>query len=1640
MEDKRSNSRQPAGDKKEKKRSKRKSDEEDDMVVEDQADKRAADSSPESESKITKKSKTASPEDSPISRSIGKDISVQQMYASTDVPFLSELSLEALTEYGRSCHKYKQMTKMHVDRDLIPKNIACQIHVFWTNSKDSSKDWTDPTVVSDEELVSYLKKYYTKTNGGMSQCCISILLSDLRTNKIVIDLNDATILTARFAVIKELYDNCLKTAKEENDTTVPSQLNGESEKLISKELMNHLVMRRDSGWLFQQTAITTLKNKLEQDGKPSTFSEFFTKLFRLNFMIQTMFSEMSQFVIMGDNKSSFRETNKGSESSTGQEEIGKPAGGTNQQGANKQKSKDKKPGGVKSFSNAGKGKDGSNQEKITCQMCGWNHYRGDCRYAKADHRNKENCAFKDSTVGKNLLKNYGYDFLQASANPKYRGKCNVICGLHISNIHINPLPIITCTLTVQELNRPLRVLLDSGASASFISIDIANYLISNNVIFKIDRSKVAKTFSGFTEQYKVTTGLTDELLLKFRNEQDENCTMLVRCHVLDIPHDIIVGIGDLKKYHLIQHFPTLFLEGESLTSMLTGLVMTKRQRDTVSTDTVIATSFESDINSNKGKIHKVLADIHATHKDTFIPANTDRYWWGRELSLNALRLTNLNQKSNASRRSAYEQDNLGEVQEPSFEAIPSELLQDSKVEEKSEMNAPTIQGSTEFIDRLAKILETYKDCFSTVVRKTPAKLPPIELEVETKEWNTPSNRLPPRKTDVKRAEAINSMVTLLVLNDIIRPSDASHYSHGFVVPKPNGEWRLVVDFKNLNRLTTNAENWPIPNIKDTINRIGRQCPSHFGVIDLTSGYYQAPLHSNSRKLTAFMTASGLYEWLRLPMGLKGAGSYFQRVISTIVLSGLIGVTCELYLDDVIIFASSEEEFLTRLTEILERFRKFNITANPKKARLGLREVTYVGHTINEKGIHFEREKLDSVLNFPLPKVQKDLKSFLGLANWFRDHVRDHSTIVAPLQDMIQDYSKSKRLVWSEIGIGAFQQIKECIHTCPMLFFMDNVSPIYLHTDASQYGIGAYLYQVVDGKEIPIGFLSKSLDARLKHWDTSEKEGYAIFYSLQKWEYLLRDRRFILRTDHDNLLRLKERFGTADKVRRWFTWINSFDIQIEHIKGTENVVADTLSRLCIEIEGVDISLNNLEADTYVPKEHWATIGMYHNSLCGHRGVERTIEQLRAKNLDWKFQREHVKKFIKMCPCCQKMNQLKYCIHAHPFTTSTYGPMECIAIDSIVGLPADEYGNDTIIVIIDTFSRFVELYPMKGNNSRNVATALLQHIGRYGSFNLLTSDNGPEYANSLVDELLELTGIDHHFTMAYSKEENAIVERANKEVERYLRDIIFDRGLLDKWSIVTPLVQRIINSSTHWVTGVSPAKILFGNAIDLDRGIFLEHIPGTPTEKMSTWTSKMLDIQNKVMNIARTKLQEKDKIHMQTDSITWSEFQIGSYVLVEHRNTFRKGPKNKLLPYLKGPMRVINSRGSRYTLQDLITMRNKEYHVKRLRPFNIDPSTQDPLKYALRDDGLTYEVDKILQISSQSSKAKKDLKFKVKWIGLKEETWEPWSNLRRLQALQDFLINHRQDWVRNLRNKNIISEGEMTRDSDSDEDDSYDTDEE
>jgi transposase InsO family protein len=732
------------------------------------------------------------------------------------------------------------------------------------------------------------------------------------------------------------------------------------------------------------------------------------------------------------------------------------------------------------------------------------------------------------------------------------------------------------------------------------------------------------------------------------------------------------------------------------------------------------------------------------------------------------------------------------------------------------------------------------------------------------------------------------------------------------------------------------------------------------------------------------------------MGLKGAPSYFQQVMATVVLAGLLYILCELYLDDILVFGKTQDEFVGNLTEVFERFRLHKLTLNPAKCKLGLPKVQFVGHELTQEGITFSDKKRQQVLHFPRPTNVKGLRMFLGLANYFRSHVHDHTGKVRILQNMLS-VDRNKKLDWNETTIAAFEHIKLVISECPTLFFLDSNAPVFLQTDASDYGIGAYLFQLINGVERPVRFLSKSLSSGQLGWSVPEKEAYAIFYAFTKLEYLIRDIKFTLQTDHKNLTYINT--AGSPKVLRWKLAIQEYSFDMQYIKGEDNKVADAMSRLCVLESFEPHQLNNL--DSYIiPADKMILIEAAHNELVGHHGTERTLAKLRAQGHDWLYMRTHVKSFIKKCPFCQKMSYKKIVAQTVPFTTSRTEPMECLNIDSIGPLPGDYH----ILVIICCFTRFVEFYTVPNTTAIEAAKALLQHVGRFGAPAQIRSDRGPQFANDIIEEFLKLIGTEHLLTLAYSSQENSIVERANKEVMRHLRAIIFQKNIIDDWQYSLPLVQRIMNASVHNSIGVSPAQLLFGNSIDLDRGVLLPYKPENSAERipLSEWAVKMLSKQEELLNAAKSSQEELDNFHIaeRKTSSEPTEFPVNSYVLVNYHDR----PPTKMHTPLKGPMRVISFSNANYTLQDLVTNRTQNIHVSKLRPFVYDGQGPDPRVIANKDKQV-WDVQAILGHTGVKRK-KSEMEFKVHWVGFPPEdyTMGTWKDLSSNAVLHRYLIDN------------------------------------
>ena len=1306
--------------------------------------------------------------------------------------------------------------------------------------------------------------------------------------------------------------------------------------------------------------------------------------------------------------------------------------------------------------------------------------RGDC--TDDPRRNTSNKDWYDSVIGQAWVK-AGFhrgiprDKTITLANAVERrlamGKSNWLTLLNKDNSLINNLLPFSVVFKQRQRRKSKRrldsaptitgtLLLDSGAIGScVVSSKFASKL--NNVADRVEFNSVHhELFTALNNCHDINKTVKFSIAL-VSEDKKHKLEVDIDALVADTSIDLIIDKQTIIKYNLLFYFPSDFAHGQllkavqSLSKPPVASITSKAKRTKSSLHPSLDKLVDrQDVNAywvntfiqhaslrrrkflkrHKATVSKLRRRRRQLLSQSFLNvlsldcnadndsdrgAESQTEEVSSEIASHASYINHLT--SNISTKPAFEREgNLTEIPDNKLESIPAELI--SSIDGEADYTKVHIFGPPLLRQQLKQIIQEFKDIFRSTVQGEPAQLTPFQLSVDPAKWFIPANRINVRPMDRERAQALDELVAILLEHNIIEECDESYCSRAFLVPKSNRKWRLVLDFKNLNKATTNYYSWPLPNIQVMLVRVGDSRPKFFAVFDLTSGYYQAPISIESRKFTAFKTPHGVYRWKRLPMGLTGACSYFQHSLATQVLQGLLHNGVELYLDDCMVHADSIDTFIDRLRKVFLRFRQSGITLNPAKCNFGLPKIEFVGHTIDSDGLHFTRDKLDSVLNFPRPLTKRQLKSFLGLANYFRNHIRNHSMRVEALQGLVAAYDKRQanhKIKWTDEAIASFEDIRKAIDECPKLWFLDDYSPIFLQTDASDYGIGAYLYQKVeqdDGSlvEHPVGFISKAISAAHTSWDTPMKEGFAIFYALQKWEYLLRDRQFTVLTDHKNLTALRaDHFETNKMVKRWFLAYQEYDIlNWEYRKGADNAVPDAFSRLCPKdiTEHPAVHLFQLTG-TEIPPKEWDLIKRFHNSLeRGHGGIERTRASMERAGLSWPNMHKHITQFIRLCPCCQKMDQMKKVIHSYPFTTSSYGLWHTVSVDFIERLPPDDYGYMGIIVIVDNFSRFTDLYPVTALNSEQAADALLSFTGRYATPTAFCTDSGATFKNLIVSGLLERLGADHVLTTAYSKEQNAIVERQNKEVLRHLRNIIMDRRVARKWSKYLPIVQRVINSSVNSSTGLAPAQIVFPNGITMDRGLLTEANPIF----LSSYIRDMQDAQGHIIALCEATLRSKDAKHMEEYPEERTSFEEGSYVLAEHRhNSLRRGPKSKLLPFLRGPL-LVKSRKDKgiYVLQDIVSQRLCDYHVSKLRPFQYDPNSLNPLDIAVTDLPDEFVVEACLGIRGNLRGPKSQLEFQVRWLGYgpEDDTWEPWKCVKDNEIVLSWLYTHEHPRIRRL----------------------------
>lgn len=406
---------------------------------------------------------------------------------------------------------------------------------------------------------------------------------------------------------------------------------------------------------------------------------------------------------------------------------------------------------------------------------------------------------------------------------------------------------------------------------------------------------------------------------------------------------------------------------------------------------------------------------------------------------------------------------------------------------------------------------------------------------------------------------IDSLIEKMRNNKILSPSVSEYNSPILLVSKKplpgqnEKRYRFVVDYRLLNKKLL-SDKFPLPRVDDILDRLGNA--RFFSQIDLLNGFHQIELDEESKDLTSFSTDKGSFKFNCVPFGLKVGPNSFQRMM-TLAFSGLPSIDCFIYMDDLIVIAPTENKMLEELKKVFEVCRKVNLKLHPEKCQFFLKEVTFLGHKCTQHGILPDDTKIDKVLNYPKPDNADSARRFVAFCNYYRRFIKKFTHHAYHITRLTK---KDVKFHWSQECDDAFHYLKNSLINPPILKYPDYTKQFCITTDASAIACGAVLTQEYDGAQMPIAFASRAFTPGERNKSTPEQELAAIHWALNHFKPYVYGVKFVLRTDHRPLIYMCSLKNPSSKLLRMRLDIDEFDFEIEHIRGTDNVIADALSRV------------------------------------------------------------------------------------------------------------------------------------------------------------------------------------------------------------------------------------------------------------------------------------------------------------------------------------------------------------------------------------------------------------------------------------------------------------------------------------------------
>lgn len=968
------------------------------------------------------------------------------------------------------------------------------------------------------------------------------------------------------------------------------------------------------------------------------------------------------------------------------------------------------------------------------------------------------------------------------------------------------------------------------------------------------------------------------------------------------------------------------------------------------------------------------------------------------------------------------------------------------------MEDDTSSTPLEYQQDLRRIQEGYEYIFQeSIPREVTGKPRGIEHEIEIAPGSAPPV-LPIYRMTQHELQVLKGRIQELLDKGHIQPSSSPYAASALFAPKKNGDLRLCIDYRLLNKQTV-KNRYPLPLIDELLDRL--QPARFFSKLDLSDGYYHIPIKKEDRQKTAFRTPYGHYEFVVMPFGLANAPATFQRMMNDI-LRDYVNDFVVVYLDDIMIYSKTKEEHEEHLRKVFAKLKEHSLFVKPSKSFYFQKEIEYLGYVIKDGKVLPAADKVKAITEWPTPLPSMTaVRSFLGMAQFYKRFVKNFAAIAKPLTDLTKS---TQEFQWNEKAEKAVNELKGILAKLPEMHLPDVSKPFILRTDSSQFAIGAVLSQKFDNKEYPVAYFNRKLrgdiDGRTNQltgekgptgelaYRTHEQELLAVHDALQKWRHYLLGSDFQIFTDHHPLRFFMTQKRLSPRQARWAEFIGQFELEINHIPGKSNTVADALSRRSdfqpqegISLANIETAIEDIDDDVKEailegykeeskygdleydnelqeggakwlkvksgwiwrknekgPHDQWRIIvpkaavdkvlRRAHNGTIGAcQGTEKMCEYIR-RSFTWKGMVKDIEKFVSSCVECGRNKNLvtgaRALLQPLPIPDSKWTHL---SMDFITNLPETLNGDDAIFVVVDRLTKQAHFIVCKTTaTAKDIAQLFIEQVWRlHGIPKNIVSDRDSKFISKFWEELMRMLGIQRTLSSAYHPETDGQTERTNRSLEQILRH--FCAHQQRRWAEFLPHAEFAYNNAKHSTTGVSPFFANYG------------HHPRTDFPDMGDGKNQYAnDFVQRMRQIERSMketiaMAQQRQAHQANKHRREREFKEGDWVFLSTSNLSVMTLTKKLAPRYVGPMKV-TKKISRTAYEIDIPKSWKKIHnvfyVGLLKPFKGEEPTEPVQIPPLVQETEEFEVEDI-----RSHRQSEDgLQFLVKWRGYAEEenTWQ------------------------------------------------------